>query len=63
MGVPIVKAIRGNGTFEGADLMWLRPDAAILGRGLRTNDEGAAQVAAILSEKETRGASINTKNV
>jgi N-dimethylarginine dimethylaminohydrolase len=50
MGVPIVRSIGGNGTFEGADLMWLRPDMAIVGRGLRTNDEGAAQVAAILTE-------------
>ncbi|CAB1061784.1 NG,NG-dimethylarginine dimethylaminohydrolase 1 (EC [Olavius sp. associated proteobacterium Delta 1] len=50
MGVPIVKSIRGNGTFEGADAMWLRPDVAIIGRGLRTNDEGAAQVASILKE-------------
>ena len=50
MGVPIVKCIRGNATFEGADAMWLRPDVAIVGRGLRTNDEGAAQVASILTE-------------
>jgi N-dimethylarginine dimethylaminohydrolase len=50
MGVPIVKSVRGNGTFEGADAMWLRPDVAIVGRGLRTNDEGASQVAAILME-------------
>jgi len=50
MGVPIVKSVRGNGTFEGADLMWIRPDVAIVGRGLRTNDDGAAQVASILTE-------------
>jgi N-dimethylarginine dimethylaminohydrolase len=50
MGVPIVKSVRGRGTFEGADAMWLRPDVAIVGRGLRTNDEGAAQVASILME-------------
>ncbi len=50
MGVPIVKSVRGSGTFEGADAMWLRPEVAIVGRGLRTNDEGAAQVAAILME-------------
>jgi N-dimethylarginine dimethylaminohydrolase len=50
MGVPIVKSVRGNGTFEGADLMWLRPDVAIVGRGLRTNNEGASQVTAIIEE-------------
>jgi N-dimethylarginine dimethylaminohydrolase len=50
MGVPIVKSVRGTGTFEGADLMWLRPEVAIVGRGLRTDDEGAAQVASLLVE-------------
>ena len=50
MGVPIVKSVRGSGTFEGADAMWLRPDVAIVGRGLRTNDEGAAQVTSLLVE-------------
>jgi len=50
MGIPIVKSVRGTGTFEGADAMWLRPDVAMVGRGLRTNDEGAAQVASILAE-------------
>lgn len=49
-GVPIVKTVRGTGTFEGADLMWLRPDVAIIGRGLRTNDEGMAQVTDLLTE-------------
>lgn len=50
MGVPIVRTVRGRGTFEGADAMWLRPDVAIIGRGLRTNDEGAAQVSSTLQE-------------
>ena len=50
IGMPIVKSVRGTGTFEGADLMWLQPDVAIIGRGLRTNDEGAAQVTSILIE-------------
>lgn len=49
-GVPIIRSVRGNGTFEGADAMWLRPDMAIIGRGLRTNDESAAQVTSILEE-------------
>ena len=50
MGVPIVKSIRGNGTFEGADAMWLRPDAVLIGRGLRTNNEGAVQLTGIFNE-------------
>ena len=50
MGVPIVKSIRGNGTFEGADAMWLRPDVVLIGRGLRTNNEGAVQLTGIFNE-------------
>jgi len=50
MGVPILRTIRGDGAFEGADLMWLSPDRALLARGFRTNDAGAAQVGATLKE-------------
>ena len=50
IGVPIVRSIRGNGTFEGADLMWLNPKTAMIGRGMRTNDEGAAQLVSTLNE-------------
>ena len=49
-GVPILRSVGGAGTFEGADLCWLAPGAAMIGRGLRTNSEGAAQVAATLAE-------------
>ncbi len=50
LGIPIVRSVRGTGVFEGADAMWLNPQAVILGRGLRTNDEGAAQVSRTLQE-------------
>ena len=50
LGVPILRGVGGRGTFEGADLCWLSPDFALIGRGLRTNAEGAAQVAATLAE-------------
>jgi N-dimethylarginine dimethylaminohydrolase len=50
LGIPIVRSVSGRGSFEGADAMWLDPQTVILGRGLRTNDEGAAQVAAVLRE-------------
>ena len=50
LGVPIVRSISGRGTFEGADLMWLDPDTAIIGRGLRTNDDGAAQLTQYLAQ-------------
>jgi arginine deiminase len=50
LGIPIVRTIRGQGTFEGADGMWLDPTTVLVGRGLRTNGEGVAQVTSILGE-------------
>jgi len=44
MGIPILRSVAGEGTFEGADLMWLTPTLALLAQGFRTNTEGAAQV-------------------
>ena len=50
LGVPILRTVRGAGTFEGADAAWISPDAVMLARGLRTNAEGAAQVESLLHE-------------
>jgi len=50
LGVPIIRSVSGSATFEGADLLWLNPQTVLLGRGLRTNDAGAAQVSAVLHE-------------
>ena len=52
IGVPIIRSIRGHGTFEGADAMWLDSKTVIVGCGFRTNDEGADQLEAILSEMQ-----------
>ncbi len=54
LGIPILRSVRGSGTFEGADLMWITPDTALLARGLRTNTEGAAQVEDVLEEMGVR---------
>jgi arginine deiminase len=48
LGIPILATITGNGTFEGADVVWVDPQTAILANGLRTNHEGANQVAQTL---------------
>jgi len=50
LNVPILRCVRGNGVFEGADASWLDSSTVILGTGLRTNSEGAAQVTSILKE-------------
>jgi len=48
LGVPILRTIHGQGTFEGADLLWLNEETVVLGIGVRTNREGARQVAEVL---------------
>jgi N-dimethylarginine dimethylaminohydrolase len=50
LGVPIVRSISGGATFEGADMIWLDPQTVLIGRGLRTNDAGVAQLTAMLGE-------------
>jgi len=50
LGIPILRTVRGTGTFEGADAAWLDAHTVLLATGLRTNPEGAAQVATTLHE-------------
>lgn len=52
LGIPILRTIRGSGTFEGADAAWLDPHTLLLATGLRTNAEGAAQISSLLHEME-----------
>jgi arginine deiminase len=50
LGIPILRSVRGRGTFEGADAAWIDPRTVLLATGLRTNAEGAAQVTSTLQE-------------
>jgi N-dimethylarginine dimethylaminohydrolase len=50
LGIPILRNIRGRGTFEGADAAWLDAETVLLATGLRTNPEGAGQVSLMLQE-------------
>jgi N-dimethylarginine dimethylaminohydrolase len=47
-GVAILHAVGGAGTFEGADAAWISWQRVLLGRGDRTNMDGAAQVREVL---------------
>jgi N-dimethylarginine dimethylaminohydrolase len=47
-GIPTVGRIEAPGTIEGGDTIWLRPDLLCIGRTLRTNPEGARQLAALV---------------
>jgi arginine deiminase len=50
LGIPILRTVAGRGVFEGADAAWLDEGTVLLATGLRTNAEGAAQVATTLGE-------------
>jgi dimethylargininase len=47
-GIPTAGRIEAPGTIEGGDTFWLRPDLLCIGRTLRTNDDGARQLGAIV---------------
>jgi len=47
-GIPTAGRIEDPGTVEGGDTFWLRPDLLCVGRTLRTNDQGARQLGAIV---------------
>lgn len=47
-GIPTLGHIATPGTIEGGDTFWLRPDLLCIGRTLRTNDEGAHQLARLV---------------
>ena len=52
LGIPILRSVRGTGTFEGADAAWIDSQTVLLATGLRTNAAGAAQVASLLHEMD-----------
>ena len=47
-GIPTIGRIEAPGTVDGGDTFWLRPDLLCIGRSLRTNRAGAAQLAALV---------------
>jgi arginine deiminase len=54
LGIPILRSVRGTGTFEGADAAWIDPQTVLLATGLRTNAAGATQVASLLHEMDVQ---------
>lgn len=50
LGIPILRSLTGSAVFEGADLMWLDPETAIIGRGHRTNRAAIEQITTTLAE-------------
>jgi dimethylargininase len=48
VGIPTLGRISAPGTVDGGDTIWLRPDLFCVGRSLRTNRAGAAQLAGLV---------------
>ncbi len=49
MGVPILGRIEAPGTVEGGDCVWVDARTLAIGRGVRTNEAGIRQMAALLA--------------
>jgi dimethylargininase len=47
-GIPTAGRVEAPGTVEGGDTLWLRPDLFCIGRTLRTNEDGAQQLARLV---------------
>jgi len=47
-GIPTAGRIEAPGTIEGGDTFWLQPDLFCIGRTLRTNSDGVAQLAGLV---------------
>ena len=54
VGVPVLGRVTVPGTIDGGDCLWLAPELLCVGRSLRTNDAGIAQLGALLSDVEVR---------
>ncbi len=53
-GVPILATPRGAATFEGADVLWVRPDLVFVGLGNRTNEAGFVTIGRVLADQGVR---------
>jgi dimethylargininase len=48
--IPIIGEIKGNGIAEAGDTLWLDRETLIIGKGFRTNEDGASQITEIMSK-------------
>ena len=49
--MPILRTAHGTGLIEGGSFAWINSSNAVVGRSIRVNDEGIAQVAEVLSRQ------------
>jgi N-dimethylarginine dimethylaminohydrolase len=48
LGMPILRTVHGTAMVEGGSFAWINSKTAVIGRGIRVNDDGIAQVADVL---------------
>lgn len=48
LGIPVLGRVEGDGQVEGGDCVWLDRNTLVVGRGVRTNQDGIQQLANIL---------------
>ena len=48
--IPIIGEIKGNGIAEAGDTLWLDSKTLIIGKGFRTNEDGASQITEIMNK-------------
>lgn len=58
LGIPILHEVGGEGTFEGADALWVADDLVAVGVGKRTNSAAFAQLTVVLAADKVRCASL-----
>ncbi len=51
LGMPILRTIHGTGLMEGGSFAWINSKNAVIGRSIRVNDGGVAQVAEVLNRQ------------
>ena len=51
LGMPILRTITGSGMIEGGSFAWLNSETAVVGRGIRVNDEAIEQLAEVLNRQ------------
>lgn len=51
LGMPILRTISGSGMLEGGSFAWLTPKVAVVGRGIRVNDDAIDQLRQVLAHQ------------
>ncbi|WP_457579278.1 dimethylarginine dimethylaminohydrolase family protein [Ensifer adhaerens] len=47
-GMPVLRTLHGTAMAEGGSFAWLNSRTAVIGRGIRINDDGISQIAEVL---------------